>query len=159
MNENFLPTFGVEPFLALIIGILTITSSIFSYYHITPVYKINELNMVFLIFGIIFIISGIAFWIQAVLISKIDREVENNKLVTTGIYAYVRHPIYAAFFYIAIGLILISQNIILFILPVIYWAFLTVAMIKTEEKWLIDKFGNDYIDYSKKVNRFIPKVI
>lgn len=159
MNESHLPTFGVGPYLVLTIGIITITSSIFSYCNIIPVYKINELNMVFLIFGTIFIISGIAFWIQAVLISKIDREVKNNKLVTTGIYAYVRHPIYAAFFYIAIGLILITQNIILFILPVIYWVFLTVAMIKTEEKWLIDKFGNDYIDYSKKVNRFIPKVI
>ena len=159
MDENHLPTFGVGPYLVLIIGIITITSSIFSHYHIIPVYQINELNMVFLIFGTILIISGIAFWIHAVLISKIDQEIENDKLVTTGIYAYVRHPIYAAFFYIAIGLILISQNIILFILPVIYWAFLTVTMIKTEEKWLIDKFGNDYIDYSKKVNRFIPKVI
>lgn len=159
MKENHLPSFGIGPYLVLIIGILTITSSIFSYYDIIPVYKINKLNMVFLIFGTILIIFGIVFWIQAVLISKINREVENHNLVTTGIYAYVRHPIYAAFFYIATGLILISQNIILFILPVIFWAFLTVAMIKTEEKWLIDKFGNDYIDYSKKVNRFIPKVI
>lgn len=80
-------------------------------------------------------------------------------MVTTGIYAYVRHPIYAAFFYISMGLILISQNIILFILPVIFWAFLTVAMIRTEEKWLIDRYGDDYIEYSKKVNRFIPKLI
>ena len=159
MNENHLPTFGVGPYLVLTIGIITVTSSIFSYYHLIPVYKINELNMVFLIFGIILIISGIAFWIEAVLISKIDKEVENNKLVTTGIYAYLRHPIYAAFFYIATELISITQNIILFILPVIFWAFLTIAMIKTEEKWLIGKFGNDYIDYSKKVNRFIPKVI
>ena len=158
MNENHLPTFGVGPYLVLTIGIITVTSSIFSYYHLIPVYKINELNMVFLIFGIILIISGIAFWIEAVLITKIDKEVENN-IVTTGIYAYLRHPIYAAFFYIATGLILITQNIILFILPVIFWAFLTIAMIKTEEKWLIGKFGNDYIDYSKKVNRFIPKVI
>ncbi len=159
MDENHLPTFGVGPYLVLTIGILTITSSIFSYFHIITVYKINELNMVFLIFGIILIISGIAFWIQAVLISKIDQKIENNKLVTTGIYTYVRHPIYAAFFYIATGLILITQNIILFILPVIFWIFLTIAMIKTEEKWLIEKFGNDYICYSKKVNRFIPKVI
>lgn len=136
MNKNHLPKFGIGPYLVLIIGIITIISSIFSYYHIIPVYRINELNMVFLIFGTILIIFGIAFWIQAVLISKIDQEVEKNKLVTTGIYAYVRHPIYAAFFYIAIGLILIFQNIILLILPVIFWAFLTVAMIKTEEKWL-----------------------
>ncbi|MBR3140894.1 MAG: isoprenylcysteine carboxylmethyltransferase family protein [Methanobrevibacter sp.] len=159
MNEKHLPIFGIGPYLVLIIGTITITSSIFSFYNIIPVYKINELNMVILIFGIILIISGISFWIHAVLISKINQEVENNELVTTGIYAYVRHPIYAAFFYIATGLILISQNIILFILPIIFWVFLTVVMIKTEEKWLINKFGNDYIDYSKKVNRFIPKVI
>ena len=150
MDENNLPHFGVGPYLVLIIGIITISSSICSFYHLIPIYEINELNMVFLILGIILIILGIIFLIYALLISKIHSEIDNNNLITTGIYAYVRHPIYAAFFYIATGLILITQNIILFILPVIFWAFLTVAMIKTEEKWLIDKFGNDYIDYSKK---------
>lgn len=113
--------------------------------------------MVFLILGVMLIVLGISFWISAVLISKIGRGVKNNNLVTTGIYAHVRHPIYAAFFYIAVGLILISQNILLFVLPVIFWAFLTVTMVKTEEKWLIDKYGDEYITYSKKVNRFIPK--
>lgn len=159
MDENHLPVFGIGPYLVLIMGIITITSSILSFYNLIPIYNINELNMVFLILGILFIILAIIFWISAVVISKIDRNVENNNLVTTGIYAHVRHPIYAAFFYIAIGLILISQNIVLFILPLIFWAFLTVAMIKTEEKWLIDKYGDEYISYSKKVNRFIPKVI
>jgi protein-S-isoprenylcysteine O-methyltransferase Ste14 len=159
MDENHLPVFGIGPYLILTIGIITITSSISSHYHLIPVYKINELNMVFLILGTVLIILGILFWISAVLISRILKEVENNNLITTGIYAYVRHPVYAAFLYIATGLILISQNILLFFLPVIFWAFLTVAMMKTEEKWLIDKYGEDYIDYSKKVNRFIPKVI
>jgi protein-S-isoprenylcysteine O-methyltransferase Ste14 len=159
MNENHLPVFGIGPYLVLIIGIITLISSICSHYNLIPAYKINELNMVFLILGIILIILGIVFWISAVLIAKVLREVENNNLVTTGIYAYVRHPIYAAFFYIATGLILISQNIILFVLPVIFWAFLTVVMINTEEKWLIDRYGDDYINYSKRVNRFIPKVI
>jgi protein-S-isoprenylcysteine O-methyltransferase Ste14 len=32
-------------------------------------------------------------------------------------------------------------------------------MIKTEEKWLTDLYGKDYLDYTKKVNRFIPKGI
>jgi protein-S-isoprenylcysteine O-methyltransferase Ste14 len=159
MDENHLPVFGIGPYLILTIGIITITSSIYSYYHLIPVYRINELNMVFLILGTVLIILGIVFWISAVLISKILREVESNNLITTGIYAHVRHPVYAAFLYIAIGLILISQNILLFFLPVIFWAFLTVAMMRTEEKWLIDKYGKHYINYSKKVNRFIPRVI
>ena len=79
--------------------------------------------------------------------------------MTTGIYAYIRHPIYSAFLYIATGIILIGQNFFLFFLPVIFWAFLTIAMKNTEEKWLVDLYGDDYIEYSKKVNRFIPKVI
>ena len=159
MGENHLPVFGIGPYLILIIGIITITSSISSYYNLIPIYRINELNMVFSILGIILIILGVAFWISAVLISNITAEIESNKLVTTGIYSYVRHPIYAAFLYIAIGLILITQNILLFILPLFFWAFLTVAMKKTEEKWLAERYGDEYLAYSKKVNRFFPKVI
>lgn len=158
MDENHLPVFGIGPYLISIIGIITIISSILSYYYLIPIYKINELNMVFLILGTILIIFGIAFWIPTVLISKIDKEVENNNLVTTGIYDYLRHPIYALFFYIAVGLIFISQNIF-FVLPVIIWAFLTVVILKTEEKWLINKWDQDYLNYSKKVNEFISKVI
>ena len=159
MSEKNLPHFGVGPYLVLIIGIITIFSSIFSYYHLIPIYEINELNMVFFILGIILIILGIIFWIHALMISKIHSEIENNNLITTGIYSHVRHPIYAAFLYVSTGIILFSLNILLFILPLFFWAFLTVAMIKTEEKWLIDRYGSDYINYSKKVNRFIPKVI
>ena len=159
MDENNLPHFGVGPYLVLIIGIITISSSICSFYHLIPIYEINKLNMVFLILGIMLIILGIIFWIHALLVSKIHSEIDNNNLITTGIYSHVRHPIYAAFLYASTGIILFSQNILLLILPLFFWAFLTVAMKKTEEKWLIEKFGNDYINYSKKVNRFIPKVI
>ena len=85
--------------------------------------------------------------------------VTNNDLITTGIYGCVRHPIYAAFLYILTGMIVIYRNILLFILPLIFWAFLTITMKKTEEAWLINLYGDDYINYSKKVNGFIPKVI
>ena len=151
MDENHFPVYGIEPYLVLTIGIITLTSSILSFAHSIPIYQIKELNMVFLILGAILIVLGIAFWISAVLISKINAEVESNNLVTTGIYAYVRHPIYAAFFYIAVGLILISQNVFLFVLTIFFWVFLTVAMKRTEEKWLIDRFGKEYMDYSKRL--------
>lgn len=159
MDENHLPVYGIGPYLVMAIGIITLISFIFSLYHLIPVFKIDRLNMVFSIFGTVLIIAGIILWISAVLNSKITDEIENGRLVTTGIYAYVRHPIYGAFLYIATGLILIFQNIILFILPVIFWAFLSWTMINTEEKWLTEKFGKDYIKYSNNVNRFIPKVI
>jgi protein-S-isoprenylcysteine O-methyltransferase Ste14 len=111
------------------------------------------------VIGVFLIILGAIFWISAVKKSDIDDNIRQNNLVTTGIYGYVRHPIYAAFLYAVTGVILILNNILLFVLPVIYWIILTIAMIKTEEKWLTDLYGKDYLDYSKKVNRFIPKVI
>lgn len=59
----------------------------------------------------------------------------------------------------ATRVIIMYGNILLFILPLIFWAFLTTAMKKTGKSWLIDLYGNDHINYSKKVNRFILKVI
>jgi hypothetical protein len=53
--------------------------------------------------------------------------------------------------YILTGIIVIYGNILLFILLLIFWAFLTIAMKKTEAAWLIDLYGDDYINYSKKV--------
>lgn len=112
-----------------------------------------------LILGVILIIAGAIFWISAVLNSDIQKNIRNNHLVTTGIYAIVRNPIYAAFLYAITGLILISNNLLLLVLPIIYWQIMAWTMKRTEEKWLIDLYGDDYLDYSKKVNRFIPKVI
>ena len=47
---------------------------------------------------------------MAVLKLNIDDEIKSDRLVTTGIYGLVRHPIYAAFLYAVTGLILISNN-------------------------------------------------
>ena len=153
-NDNRLPLFGVGPFLIIPILVITVTSIILTVYNLVPVYKLNWdiLN----ILGVFLIILGIIFWVMAALKSRIDDEIKSNRLVTTGVYGLVRHPIYAAFLYAVTGLILIANNIYLLVLPVIYWIILTIAMIKTEEKWLTDKFGKSYIEYSRKVSRFVP---
>ena len=77
-------------------------------------------------------------------------------MVTDGVYALVRHPIYSAWLQISIAIILFSQNIYLFILPIIFWIILSIALARTEEKWLTDKFGNDYVLYAQTTNRFVP---
>ncbi len=33
---------------------------------------------------------------------------------------------------------------------------MTIVLINTEEKWLLDLYGNEYADYKKRVNRLIP---
>lgn len=153
-NDNHLPLFGVGPFLVFPILIATAIAIMLSHYNFIPAFKSNGLIMTSL--GIVLIVFGIIFWLLAVLNSKIDNNIKSKKLVTTGIYGLVRHPIYAAFLYAVTGLTFISNNLYLLILPVIYWLILTVVMIKTEEKWLYDKFGESYAEYSRKVSRFVP---
>lgn len=41
-------------------------------------------------------------------------------------------------------------------LPAVYWLFLTVLMKHTEERWLLERFGREYEDYCRRVNRCIP---
>ena len=139
-----------------LIAAISILAIFLSLDKVIPNYPSNVIIMD--VIGLILIVFGAIFWVFTVLKSRIDNCIRNNHLVTTGIYGIVRHPIYAAFLYAITGLIFIANNLILIILPVIYWLILSLAMIKTEEKWLIDLYGDDYLNYSKKVNRFIPKV-
>ena len=81
---------------------------------------IKELKIPFVILGILFILYGFLLWYAANFKTKIDKHIENNKLATKGAYSIVRNPIYSAFLIIDIGLILIENNLILFIIPVFY---------------------------------------
>ena len=157
-KDTHLPLYGVGPFLVAPVIVTAVVCLILTVYHFIPKYEITSLNWLFMILGILIVIYSIVFWISAVR-SDIDDNILENKLKTTGVYGLVRHPIYAAFLHVSIGLILISCNLYLFFLPVIFWLFLSVLIKFTEEKWLIDLYGEDYLNYSKQVNRFFPKLV
>ena len=54
------------------------------------------------------------------------------------------------------GGVLMWHNAWMLILPVIDWLIMTVVLINTEEKWLLDLYGDEYTRYKKRVNRCIP---
>ncbi len=110
----------------------------------------------FYVLGVILIASGIVMWLFAVVIGKVDKDIESGKLKTTGIYAVVRNPIYSVFLFVFTGILLFFTNLCLLSLPVLYYIYMTVLMICTEEKWLKEKFGAEYVSYCKKVNRCLP---
>ncbi len=82
-----------------------------------------------------------------------DRPSEH--LVTSGAFSFTRNPIYFANTLLMIAIGLITANIWFIALAVIA-AFATQKLaIVPEEKHLQARFGKKYIDYSKKVRRWI----
>jgi protein-S-isoprenylcysteine O-methyltransferase len=79
-----------------------------------------------------------------------------HKLVTTGIYSYLRHPSYFGFFWWALGTQLVLGNLMGFLL---YWAVLYrffSARIRGEEEYLVRFFGEDYVMFREKTRVWIP---
>ena len=117
-NDNHLPVYGVGPLLVAPLVIVSVIGLILSYYRMMPILQLDYLKWPLIILGILIIICGAYFWISAVK-SNIQDKIKSNKLVTTGVYGLIRHPIYAAFLYLSTGLTLISCNIYLFFLPIL----------------------------------------
>ena len=156
MKKDHLPILGVGPLYVITIVLITIISIIFSATRFIPVITFTNMRWIFILIGILCFAIGITLWLRAVIIDKLDTHIIKNELVTTGVYAYVRNPVYSAFMFVCTGVLMIYGNLVLLLLPIIYWGFMTVLMKSTEEKWLEDLYGQEYIQYLQRVNRCIP---
>jgi protein-S-isoprenylcysteine O-methyltransferase len=85
-----------------------------------------------------------------------NRKKEDHELVQTGLYSFLRHPAYFGFFYWGIGTQLVLGNPICFVAYlIILWKFFTIR-IRYEEVHLIKFFGEEYVDYRKRVGTGMP---
>ena len=81
--------------------------------------------------------------------------VYTNKIVTEGPYAIIRHPQYLGGLLFTISITLWTQVLLSFVLTIII-IILTYQWTYTEDKNLINKFGDDYKRYKEKVPRLNP---
>lgn len=151
-----LPLYGVGPYIVYGMAAVTIVGIIlFSY-----VFKSGILSApwtwIFRIAGGVLIIAGALIWYIGALRSGMDENIPENKLKTDGIYAWVRNPMYSGWWIIITGISLMWANAWILITPVINWMIMTVALKNTEEKWLLDLYGEEYATYLKQVNRCLP---
>ncbi|KOC61662.1 Protein-S-isoprenylcysteine O-methyltransferase [Habropoda laboriosa] len=81
---------------------------------------------------------------------------DDHELVTHGVYKLCRHPSYVGWFYWSIGTQLILQNpFCLVIYTVASWTFF-YDRILIEEITLLNFFGQDYVEYQKKIGTGLP---
>jgi protein-S-isoprenylcysteine O-methyltransferase Ste14 len=151
-----LPMFGIGPYLISSVFLVTVIGIVLSCY----VFKFGTLDgfwvWIFRIMGALLIGGGIAVWYIGALRSNMDKNISENKLQTSGIYACVRNPMYSGCWMIASGIGFMWHNWMILPIVLITWAILTVVLINTEEKWLLNLYGQEYAEYKKHVNRCIP---
>jgi len=83
-------------------------------------------------------------------------EWENTgSLVTTGIYHYIRHPMYSSLLFLAWGAVLKSMTIGTLLLCAVA-SLALAATAKAEEAENLTRFGQEYRDYKERTRRFIP---
>ncbi|KAL2271757.1 hypothetical protein VTJ83DRAFT_1128 [Remersonia thermophila] len=81
-----------------------------------------------------------------------------HELVTTGIYAVLRHPSYFGFFWWAIGTQLAMGNVVCLVGYAAVLVRFFRRRVREEEKFLVSFFGEDYEAYRKRVRVGIPFV-
>ena len=144
---------GVQLFISSIIYaavILLLDKFIFGTYRLVLIFP-----LVNYILGLILCCIGLVILFLA--FTKIRKAVENEKLVTSGIYSAMRHPIYGAWIlFIVPGIVIINGQTLGITIPVVMYVIFT-NLIKKEEKVLVNLFGNDYLVYREKVHAIIPK--
>jgi len=122
----------------------------------STIYLYNFANLVILLYaGWITLAFGIVFLLWSSKSRRkghVEKDISKEAFVKNGIYTFVRHPEFLGHILIIFALIIISQHRISLIAGAILVALLYLAMIE-EEKENIEKFGNAYRDYMKRVPR------
>jgi protein-S-isoprenylcysteine O-methyltransferase Ste14 len=81
---------------------------------------------------------------------------EDAQLVETGVYKFVRHPIYSGLLLAALGTVVQSMDIS----KAVIWAtlFIVLNFKATWEETLLVKKYSTYTDYMKRTGRFVPRL-
>jgi len=80
---------------------------------------------------------------------------KTTQLVTSGIYKYIRHPLYSSLLLLAWGILFKHLSVVTIILAIAATTFL-VFTAKADEAECIQFFGAEYQNYIKTTKRFIP---
>lgn len=80
---------------------------------------------------------------------------ESTTLITDGVFRVSRHPMYLGFVLILLGITILGGSLTPYIVIVIFAILMDVVFIQVEERMLEETFGETWMEYKKKVRRWI----
>jgi len=144
--------------IVLLLYFLMLLSTLFEYFAVK-----REINFVVVWSGLSLLIgrSLLKHWAIESLGKYWSVQVEirkNHQLIKTGAYKYSRHPGYLSTIFDMIIIPIVANAFYTLIWILIAYLILLYIRISTEEKALIEKFGEEYIKYQKETWTLIPYV-
>jgi len=106
--------------------------------------------------ALLLFLAGVYVWLAAAM--RIRDGVSSGRLLTGGVFARTRNPLYAAFIiFLVPALALLLNNLAYLLASVLMYAAFD-QYIEREEKALLEKFGAEYEAYAKRTPRLFPKL-
>jgi len=141
---------------------VTLVSTLFISQIIVGIYLLSDVSQIEILAYVgvgLYVFSGLVFgWLPVIEFRKKGRVrkgknyIHTTKLVDTGIYSIVRHPQYVTFILWAIAGMLLFQHWIVVLLGIPIVPLTYIDLIRAD-KDAIEKFGDDYKAYMRKVPR------
>jgi protein-S-isoprenylcysteine O-methyltransferase Ste14 len=144
--------------------ILWLLVSNYSYWFENPFSIKQILSWIILLYSIYSVIAGTLLLKKATKAEKSRNDErlysfeKTAELVDTGIFKYIRHPLYSSLLFLTWGIFLKNMTGYLLIISLLSSGFLLITAL-VDEKECLAYFGEKYRDYMKRTKRFIPFVI
>ena len=87
-----------------------------------------------------------------------NKEITADRLVCEGVFAHSRNPLYVGNFLIVTGLLIMWNSPLAYAVVLTVLAVSFLSIVRAEEKFLVGRFGEEYVEYCKRVPRFIPRL-
>jgi protein-S-isoprenylcysteine O-methyltransferase Ste14 len=116
-----------------------------------------------IIIGLAITIAGQAIRAATIGLAYIIRGGKDNKvyaedLVTTGIFAHCRNPLYVGNILMIAGVGILSNSLLYIVIMIPFFLFIYQAIVLAEENFLRNKFGAQFDNYCSRVSRWFPNL-
>lgn len=153
---------GDKGSLWLLYGLITLGYALSFSIGATKTGRIYPWNTFFTI-GMALIILGLMLRVYSILTLKqyftySVAKVENQKIIETGLYKFVRHPGYLGQLIIFTGISTSLSNWLSLLAMLIPITLGYLYRIKVEESFMIEQLGEDYLHYQERTDRIIPMI-
>lgn len=113
--------------------------------------------------GMVLVVAGLMIRVHSILTLKqfftySVAKVEDQKIIETGLYKFIRHPGYLGQWVIFIGISIATSNWLSVLAMLIPITIGYIYRIQVEERFMAEQMGADYLNYQVRTKRIIPRL-